>query len=81
MFAVAVLTVHIGVFGLFHPGHLTVRALPAQVLMANGSPQTVVEVRLNNPPIVMTARDGEAADFILERHAAGGSAADAAARD
>jgi stage II sporulation protein D len=65
MFALAVLTVHIGVFGLFHPGHLTVRTLPAQVLIANGSPQTFIEVRLNDPPLVITARDGEAADFIL----------------
>jgi stage II sporulation protein D len=65
VFAVAVLTVHIGVFGLFHPGHLTVRALPAQVVMANGSAQTFVDVRLNDPPVFVTARDGEAADFIL----------------
>ena len=65
MFSVAVLTVQIGVFGLFHPGHLTVRALPAQVVMANGTPQTSVDVRLNDPPVFVTARDGEAGDFIL----------------
>lgn len=65
MFAAAVLTVQIGVFVLFHPGHLSVRALPAQVLIANGSTRTGLEVGLNDPPVFVTARDGGAADFIL----------------
>jgi stage II sporulation protein D len=65
MFLLAVITVKIGVFGLFHPTQLHVEAPPPHVLVLNGTPCTSADIRRNDPPVHITARDGGAADFVL----------------
>ncbi len=62
MLFLAVITVKIGVFGLFHPTHLTVKALPRQVLLVNGTPRHAADIAA---PARITARDGGPTDFLL----------------
>lgn len=65
MLLLAVITVRIGVFGLFHPTHLSVEAPPQQVLLINGIPKHSVDIKWNAAQAEITARDGGATDFIL----------------
>ena len=65
MLLLALFTVKIGVFGLFHPTHLTVEAPPRQVLMVNGTPNHAVDIQWNDGPAQITARDGGPTDFVL----------------
>ena len=65
MLFLAVITVKIGVFGLFHPTHLTVEPRPQQVLLVNGTPSHAVDIQWNAAPAQITARDGGPTDFLL----------------
>ncbi len=62
MLLLAVITVKIGVFGLFHPTHLSVEALPSQVLLVNGMPRHAAVI---DGPAMITARDGGPTDLTL----------------
>src|SRR3954451_8487564 len=65
MLLLAVITVKIGVFGLFHPTRLIVEAQPSQVLLFNGAPLVSREIRRDEPPLHITARNGGPTDFAL----------------
>src|SRR5689334_3667197 len=65
MLLLAVITIKIGVFGLFHPARLVVEAMPSQVLSFNGAPLLSREIRRDEPTLHITARNGGAADFVL----------------
>ncbi|MEO8131370.1 MAG: SpoIID/LytB domain-containing protein [Bryobacteraceae bacterium] len=65
MLWLAAITVNIGVFGLFHPTHLTVKAPLSQVLLVNGTAQRNADFSLTSAPARITARDGGPASFTL----------------
>jgi stage II sporulation protein D len=65
MLLLAVITIKIGVFGLFHPTRLIVEAPTSQVLLVNGTPGGKAEINANDPPTRVTARDSGPTDFML----------------
>src|SRR6185369_7299103 len=65
MLLLAVLTVKIGVFGLFHPTKLIVEAPRSQVLLFNGTPLVSREIRTGEPVTHVAARNGGDTEFVL----------------
>ncbi len=65
MLLLTVITIKIGVFGLFHPTNLIVQSNSSQVLLVNGTTRKIVEIHKNDTPTHITARDGGPTDFVL----------------